>query len=99
MKILKYVLFLLVIVGATLFFTLYDPAIIKGRRAYEEYFEKHLTDPESFKVYNEKYTKEGGCITWELDFGARNPMGGMVRKSITFTTINVELFLNERDIQ
>lgn len=73
--------------------------LLKGRRAYEEYFEKHLTDPESFKVYNEKYTKEGGCITWELDFGARNPMGGMVRKSITFTTINGELFLNERDIQ
>ena len=99
MKVFKYILFLIVIVGATLFFTLYNPNIIKGRKAYEDYFRSVLKDPESFKVYNEEYSADGGVVEWKLDYGARNSFGGMVRKQVEFTTIGNEILIRESDIE
>lgn len=99
MKVVKYVLFLIVVVGATLFFTLYNPNIIKGRKAYEDYFKGILKDPESFKVYNEEYNADGGTVEWKLDYGARNSFGGMVRKQVEFTTIGSKIYITESDLE
>lgn len=63
-------------------------AVSRGRRTYEKYFHKVLKDPESFKVYSEKYVEapDGYEVTWTLDYGAKNSYGAMVRKEVTFTT-------------
>lgn len=93
MKILKNALFFAVIAGLLYFFLFYDINIIKGRRAYEKYFEKNLKDPESFRVYNEDYIKDGGSIRWILDVGARNSFGGMVRKTVIINTTGDKVFV------
>ena len=59
-----------------------------GRRLYKAYFDYILKDPSSLVIYSEKYTvgEEKNSIVWELDYGARNSLGGMVREEIEFTT-------------
>lgn len=71
-----------------------DEAVYKGRKVYKAYFDYILKDPKSFKVYNEKYTKEGATVNWELDYGAKNSLGGMVRKNVSFTTIGTAIFID-----
>lgn len=65
-----------------------DSPTYRGRQMYKSYFKKTLKDPESFKVYSEKYTEEdvGKTIIWTIDYGARNSYGGMVRKTETIKT-------------
>lgn len=86
MKNLALIIGVLVIMGITIISC--DSPVVRGRQMYESYFEKTLKDPESFKVYSEKY-KEGapeGAIDWELDYGAKNSLGGMERENIKFST-------------
>lgn len=66
-----------------------DESVSNGRRIYKAYFKHILKDPDSFTVYDEKYTKEEGSeytINWTLDYGAKNSYGGMVREQVSFTT-------------
>lgn len=64
-----------------------DDPVTRGRQMYKSYFKKTLKDPESFKVYDEKYTEQDKyTVKWKLDYGAKNSLGGMVRKSIEFET-------------
>ena len=60
--------------------------VSSGRNLYELYFDKVLKDPSSFKVYNEKYTldENGITVNWELDYGAKNSYGAMVREQVEF---------------
>lgn len=78
------------IIGITALFCMSscDDPVTRGRQMYESYFEKTLKDPESFKVYSEKYKESTpkGSIEWELDYGAKNPLGGMVRETVKFST-------------
>lgn len=85
---MKKILFALIGVTIILCASSCDDPISRGRQMYKAYFQKTLKDPDSFKVYNEKYTKEDkeGNIKWELDYGAKNSLGGMVRESIVFST-------------
>ena len=46
-----------------------------------------LKDPDSFKVYSEKYKLVGdNDVEWTLDWGAKNGYGAMTRKIETFKT-------------
>ena len=65
-----------------------------GRKTYKTYFKKVLKDPESLKIYDEKYVRDGLCIEWEIDYGARNEYGGMVRKTIKITTVGNTVSIN-----
>ena len=89
---------LLLIIVATfqiVAFSSCDESVYKGRKVYKAYFDYTLKDPESFKVYNEKYTKDGDfTVNWELDYGAKNSMGGMVRENVSFTTVGTSIFIN-----
>lgn len=72
-----------------------DSAVSSGRKLYEMYFEKTLKDPDSFKIYSEKYTKDGEfTVEWELDYGAKNSFGAMVRETIEFTTTPNFILIN-----
>lgn len=64
-------------------------AVREGRVAYKKYFKETLIDPESFKVYNEKYEIDtsGVKVIWTIDYGTKNRIGAMTRKEITLTTI------------
>ena len=58
-----------------------------GRKTYNLYFNKFLKDPSSFTVYSEKYELvDETTVKWTIDYGARNGMGGMNRKTVTFET-------------
>lgn len=89
---------LLLIIVATfqiVAFSSCDESVYKGRKVYKAYFDYTLKDPESFKVYNEKHTKDGDfTVNWELDYGAKNSMGGMVRENVSFTTVGTSIFIN-----
>ena len=67
-----------------------------GRDAYEQYFKSTLKDPESFKVYSEKYSEdEGGMkVYWEIDYGAKNSFGGLVREKAKFHTLGKKVFID-----
>lgn len=86
---------ILIILLAMAIFTSCDEAVYKGRKTYKAYFNHILKDPGSFKVYKEEYTKDGDfTINWELDYGAKNSMGGMVRENVSFTTVGTSIFIN-----
>ena len=57
-----------------------DESVSNGRRIYKAYFKHILKDPDSFTVYDEKYTK--------------NSYGGMVREQVSFTTIGNSIFID-----
>lgn len=66
-------------------------SVSNGRIAYENYFKQHLKDPASFTVYSETYQEDGKFnVKWTLDYGAKNSFGGMVRKTVKFTTTDRE---------
>lgn len=65
--------------------------VSEGRKFYELYFQKQLKDPESFKVYSEKYKNLGNVIIWTLDYGAKNSLGGMIRETVEIRTYNNKL--------
>ena len=67
-----------------------------GREAYEKYFKSTLKDPESFKVYSEKYevAPDGYKIKWKIDYGAKNGFGGMVREKAEFYTIGKKIYFD-----
>ena len=82
------------ILFAIVLFTSCEPtAVREGRKIYKAYFNHILKDPSSLEVYSEKYTVEDNNFTvhWELDYGARNSYGGMVRDYIKFTTVGSRL--------
>lgn len=63
-------------------------AVRDGRSLWKQYYKKMLKDPDSFKVYSEKYVeKENSEVEWTLDIGAKNGMGGMVRETEHITTV------------
>lgn len=62
-------------------------SVTDGRNVWKKYFHKVLTDPESMKIYEEKYVEiDDHTVQWTLDYGARNGFGAMVRKTVTFKT-------------
>lgn len=74
-----------------------DKSVSDGRRIYKAYFKHILKDPDSFTVYDEKYTKEEDSeytVNWTLDYGAKNSYGGMVREKVSFTTVGNSIFIN-----
>ena len=84
---MKKILFVLMGTTLLLFMNSCDDPVTRGRQMYKSYFQKTLKDPDSFKVYNEKYTEDkNGTVEWKLDYGAKNSLGGMVRESVEFST-------------
>lgn len=61
-------------------------SITEGRELYKLYFRKTLKDPESLKIYEEKYSNSGNYVLWTIDYGARNSLGGMVRETVKIET-------------
>ncbi len=40
-------------------------------------------------------TKDGDfTVNWELDYGAKNSLGGLVREKATFTTVGTSIFID-----
>ncbi len=92
---MKKILFTIIGLSALFCMSSCDEAVYKGRKVYKAYFDYTLKDPESFKVYSEKYTKDGDfTVNWELDYGAKNSLGGMVREKATFTTVGTSIFID-----
>lgn len=90
---MKKILFTIIGLSALFCMSSCDEAVYKGRKVYKAYFDYTLKDPESFKVYSEKYTKDGDfTVNWELDYGSKNSLGGMVREKATFTTVGTSIF-------
>lgn len=87
---------LLIIVSALLLCSCEPSSVRQGRKLYEKYYKSILKDPESFKVYNEKYTRSGRYeVDWTIDYGARNSYGGMVRKTAHIKTVGGSIFVND----
>lgn len=83
---MKKIMVLSMILFALLLTSCDDP-VTRGRQMYKSYFKKILKDPDSFKVYSEKHTDDKeGTVKWELDYGAKNSLGGMVRENVEFST-------------
>lgn len=60
----------------------------EGRKIYKAYFEYILKDPSSLEIYREEYEIiEDSKVHWEINYGAKNSYGGMVRNTIGFTTL------------
>lgn len=78
---------------STLFLLSCEPSPVReGRKVYKAYFRKNLIDPESFKVYGEKYEITNDVrVEWTLDYGAKNRGGGMNRHEIKFTTVGTHI--------
>lgn len=71
-------------------------SIKDGRKAYKKYFDKTLTDPKSLVIYEEKAYEWGDKeAIFELDYGAKNRLGGMVRKAIKLKTLGDNLLIIE----
>lgn len=65
----------------------------KGRKLYIEYIKEFLTDPESFKIYEEKILlKKPRNIIFLVDYGAKNSLGGMVRMRKKIEILGEEIF-------
>lgn len=61
-------------------------SVTEGREFYQLYFKKTLKDPESLKIYDEKYVNLGDYVLWTIDYGAKNSLGGMIRETIEIET-------------
>ena len=67
--------------------------IRQHRKLYMEYFKEILNDPNSLIVYEEKVLETGSVKTvFEVDYGAKNRMGGMVRGKHVFEVMNGEIY-------
>lgn len=80
--------FLLLLLIPVLFCSCEPSQVRGGRKIYKAYFKHVLKDPSSLVIYRESYTlgDDEYEVNWELDYGAKNSYGGMVRSSIKFTT-------------
>lgn len=62
-------------------------SVTDGKRAWTKFFKKALKDPDSFKVYEERYEEiNDHTVQWTLDYGAKNSYGAMERRTVTFKT-------------
>lgn len=81
------------IFGCVLLCACDEPQVREGRSLYKKYFQKVLNDPESFKVYSEKYKiVDNMQVDWTLDMGAKNAYGAMIRKEEKFSTFGKYYF-------
>ena len=74
--------------------------VSEGRELYQLYFQKILRDPESLKIYGEKYEvdADGIKVSWTIDYGAKNGYGAMDRATKEFMTIGDMLFVGDHHI-
>jgi len=74
--------------------------VSEGRELYQLYFQKTLRDPESLKIYSEKYEvdADGIKVSWTIDYGAKNGYGAMDRATQEFMTIGNMLFVDNHYI-
>lgn len=81
-------------VTVLLFISCENSSVSGGRKLYKAYFNEILKDPNSFVVYEESYTQdEDYIVNWRLDYGAKNSLGGMVRKTVSFTTTPTSIYI------
>lgn len=94
----KIILLLLLVILSLSFYSCEDSAVSEGRKLYKAYFRHILKDPDSFVVYKEEYAKEGkSTVSWKLDFGAKNLLGGMTRETKEFKTVsNISIRIDDR---
>lgn len=72
-----------------------DHRLRNGREMYMLYLNKTLKDPESLKIYSEKYTFINDVtVEWVVDYGAKNSFGGMVRNTLECETLAGVIFVN-----
>ncbi len=86
MKKVSFYLVGLVIVISAISCSFEAKSVTEGRELYKLYFKKVLKDPESLKIYDEKYVNLGDNVLWTIDYGAKNSLGGMVRETIKIET-------------
>ena len=98
---MKNILIIISLIVASFLCSCENNAVSKGRKAYKEYFNKILKDPNSLVIYNEEILKsDNSSATFILDVGAKNSYGGMVRQSYTIKTVgNSILDVTEYDIR
>lgn len=74
--------------------------VSEGRELYQLYFQKTLRDPESLKIYSEKYEvdEKGIEVSWTIDYGAKNGFGAMDRATKELMTIGDMLFIDNHYI-
>ena len=78
---------LLILLAAISLAACQPESVTRGRKTYQRYFSKVLTDPESFKVYEETVEPlNEHSARWTLDYGAKNSYGAMERRTVTFKT-------------
>jgi len=77
---------LLIIVAALSFISCENSEVANGRKLYKAYLKKNLKDPSSLVINNETYKVEGLTVTWQVDFSAKNGLGGMAREVLNCTT-------------
>lgn len=90
-------LILILIAALTLVGCEFEKAYIKeSREMWKAYFQITLKDPNSLVIYDEKCLDEGyQCVEWEINYGAKNGFGGMVRETIKFKTIGDLLLVGD----
>lgn len=97
---MKKIAILIVIIAITIFFisNYQESNVVSGRKAYKHYFQKTLKDPESLKIYEEKYIEDGSAVKWTLDMGAKNGYGAYTREiyEITTTGSSSRIWVNEK---
>lgn len=81
--------FILLLACGLLFASCEPLQVRQGRRVYKAYFNYTLKDPSSLVIYDEDYTLDGDSqVIWEINYGAKNSYGAMVRSEIKFSTIS-----------
>lgn len=86
------------LLSCILFLSCEDSAITSGRKVYEAYLKKTLKDPGSLKIYKEHHYKiDTYHVGWEVDYGAKNSYGAMVRETLEFETVGSNIFIKGGD--
>ncbi|SHF86183.1 hypothetical protein [Pedobacter caeni] len=90
---------LMLLFATSILFGCEASSIKNGRIAYKKYFNKVLKDPHSLVIYNERAEEWGPAkAKFDLDYGAKNELGGTVRRVITvYTTGDALLEILEGD--
>lgn len=87
-KMLSIILVLISVIAASC----ESKTVVKGRKAYMDYFNKVLKDPESLVIYDEIIVEETvSTVKFVLDVGARNSLGGNVRKTYSVYVLGGKL--------
>jgi hypothetical protein len=80
--------FLLLIALASYLIGCESTGVIRGRKAYKEYFKETLKDPESLRIYKEIIIySDDVSAKFQVEIGAKNSYGGYVRETFCFHTI------------